>query len=135
MKIKRMALAAAIMAVLIMAVPVLAGCGSTAKYSDPIAENILVSMNNGDYAGFSRDFDANMKSQLGEAAFPGFLDAVNGQVGNYIADSKKITGVNIENGLTTATYTADFEFLEDVTVDVVYQKIGGEMKVVGLWFN
>jgi len=135
MRIKRMLIPAAVLAVLIMVVPVFAGCGKVAGYSDPVTENILVSMNRGDYAGFSKDFDATMKSELPEETFPAFLTQVNGQIGNYIADSKKITGVEVANGLTTATYKADFEAMEGVTVEVVYKEIDGQMKVVGLWFR
>jgi outer membrane murein-binding lipoprotein Lpp len=135
MNIKRMALAAAIMAVLIMAVPVLAGCGSTAKYSDPIAENMLVSMNNGDFAGFSRDFDSNLKAEVTENFFTDLCASISGQLGKYIEDSKKMTGFNIENGITTATYQVDFENQEDFQMRFVYQKVGGEMKLAGFWFD
>jgi len=92
-------------------------------------------MNNEDYANFSKDFDETMKGELSEESFPDFLSAVTGQVGNYIAGSKKIVGVNIKNELTTATYTADFEKAKDVSVEVTFQKIGGQTKVVGLWFK
>ena len=135
MKSKTILVTAVMLAILIMALPLLSGCGQVAKYSDPIAENILISMNNRDYEGFSKDFDENMKRELSEAAFPDFIDAINNQVGDYVSGSKKMTGVNIENGLTTATYMVDFEALEDVTMDVVYQEIDGKMKVVGLWFK
>ena len=135
MRSKKTLIIVALLAVMLMVIPVLSGCGKVAKYSDPMTENILVSMNNADYAGFSKDFDANMKSELSEDVFPDFITAVNGQLGKYVADSKKMTGVNIENGITTATYKADFELMEDVEVRVVYQNIDGETKVVGLWFN
>lgn len=123
-----------ILAVL-FAVPVFSGCGKVAQWADPITENILVAMNNADYSNFSKDFDETMKSELSEESFPGFLNAVTGQVGNYIEGSKKIVGVNIQNELTTATYTADFEKAEDVSVEVTFKKISGQTKVVGLWFK
>jgi len=135
MKIKRAVLSATIMALLIMVVPVLAGCGSVAKYSDPIAENILVSMNNGDFAGFSRDFDANLKTEVPENVFTDLSNSVSGQLGKYVEDSKKMTGVNIENGITTATYQVDFEKQQDFQIRFVYKKIGGDMKLVGFWFD
>jgi hypothetical protein len=46
-----------------------------------------------------------------------------------------MTGVNIENGITTATYQVDFENQEDFQMRFVYQRIGGEMKLVGFWFD
>ena len=115
--------------------PIFTGCGKVAEYADPITENILVAINNADYSSFSKDFDEIMKSELSEEAFPDFLSAVTGQIGNYIEGSKKIVGVNIENELTTAKYTADFEKAEDVTVEVSFKKINAQMKVVGLWFK
>jgi hypothetical protein len=124
-----------VLAIVLAAVPVFTGCGKVAEFADPITENILIAMNNQDYAGFSKDFDDTMKQELSEASFPDLVTAVNGSVGNYVPGSKKITGVNVENGLTTATYQADFEGLEDVTVEVVFKKINDQMKVVGLWFK
>jgi len=120
---------------LIMAIPVFSGCGKVGEYADPITENILIGMNSADYATFSRDFDSSLKAELSEDTFPDFLAAVNGSIGDYITGSKKMSGFNIENGLTTATYKVDFEGMEDVTVDVIMQKIDGQMKVVGLWFK
>ncbi len=125
----------AVLAIVMAVVPVFTGCGQVAEFADPVAENILISMNKGDYAGFSRDFDDVMKRELSEAAFPEFLSAINGSVGNYVEGSMEIKGVNIENELTTASYTVDFEGMKGVTMDVVLQKIGDEMKVVGLWFQ
>jgi major membrane immunogen (membrane-anchored lipoprotein) len=124
-----------VLTVMLISVPLLSGCGKVAQFSDPVTENILVSMNNSDYAGFSRDFDDTMKTELTEANFPDLLAQVTGAVGNYKAGSKKIVGVNINNDLTTATYTADFENAEDVSVEVTFKEIDGAMKVVGLWFK
>jgi len=135
MKIKRIALITVLIAMLVLAVPVLSGCGSVAKYSDPIAENLLVSMNNGDFTGFSKDFDANLKTEVSEAVFNDFKASVGDQLGKYIEGSKKMTGVNVENGFTTATYQMDFELQEDFQMRFVYQKIGGDMKLVGFWFD
>ncbi len=125
----------AILVLVLTAIPVFAGCGKVAAYADPITENILIAMNNRDYASFSKDFDNTMKNELSEDVFADFLAAVNGQVGDYIPDSKNLTGVNVENGLTTATYKIDFESMKDVALDVVFKKIDNKMMVVGLWFN
>ena len=124
-----------ILVIVLAAIPVFTGCGKVAAYADPATENILIAMNNEDYASFSKDFDDTMKSELSKDVFPDFVAAVNGQVGDYIANSKDLNGFNIENGLTTAHYIIDFESMEDVELDVVFKKIDGKMMVVGLWFN
>jgi len=136
MKKRKLLVALALTVVIILiSLPAFTGCGKVAQFSDPITENILISMNKADYAGFSKDFDETMKAELTEATFPDFLAQVNGVVGNYKEGSKKIVGVSIENDLTTATYTADFEKSEDTSVEVVFKKINDQMKVVGLWFK
>ena len=124
-----------ILVLVLAAIPVFAGCGKVAAYADPATENILIAMNNEDYANFSKDFSDIMKSELSEDVFADFLAAVNGQVGDYIPDSKNLNGFNIENGLTTATYKINFESMEDVALEVVFQKIDNKVMVVGLWFN
>ena len=124
-----------ILVLVLVAIPVFAGCGKVAPYADPATENILIAMNNEDYASFSKDFSDTMKSELSEEVFADFLAAVNGQVGDYVPDSKNLTGVNIDNGLTTATYKINFESIEDVALEVVFQKIDDKMMVVGLWFK
>lgn len=129
------AILAVTVAVMIFMLPVFTGCGKVSQFADPITENILVSMNNADYTGFSSDFDTTMKTELSEENFPDFLAQVTGSVGNYKEGSKKMVGVNINNDLTTATYTADFVNAEDVTVEVTFKKIDGKMQVVGLWFK
>ena len=60
-------------AIILIALPIFAGCGKVAQFSDPVTENILISMNKADYAGFSKDFDETMKAELTEATFPDFL--------------------------------------------------------------
>ena len=124
-----------ILVLVLATIPVFAGCGKVAAYADPATENILIAMNDGDYASFSKDFDDTMKSELSEDAFPDFVASVNGQVGDYIADSKDFKGFNTSNGITTTEYMIDFEAMEDVALEVIFQKIDGKMMVVGLWFN
>ena len=124
-----------ILVLVLVTIPIFAGCGKVAPYADPATENILIAMNNEDYASFSKDFSDTMKSELSEDAFADFLAAVNGQVGDYVPDSKNLTGVNIENGLTTAIYKINFESMQDVALEVVFQKIDDKMMVVGLWFK
>ncbi|MBU4293874.1 MAG: hypothetical protein KJ770_07475 [Actinobacteria bacterium] len=44
----------------------LMGCSNLRKFADPIAENILVSMNEKNYESFSKDFDDSLKKDLTE---------------------------------------------------------------------
>lgn len=134
-KIKAIAIFA-VCIVLIVAVPA-AGCGKIqedTQFVDNAVENILVSMNEDDYASFSRDLDDTVKTELPEAAFPDFVSAVYGSNGNYGAGSKKLNSVSVKEDIITVEYTADFEIFEDVTVEVTFRDMGNEKKVIKLWF-
>jgi len=89
------AVLATAVATMLFMLPVFTGCGKVAEFADPITENILLSMNKADYAGFSRDFDSTMKAELSEEIFPDLLAQITGAIGNYKEGSKKIVGVNI----------------------------------------
>jgi major membrane immunogen (membrane-anchored lipoprotein) len=116
-----------------------AGCNKMTedtRFVNDAAENILIAMNEGDYASFSKDFDDTIKAELTEATFSDFVSAINGSNGNYEAGSKKLTSVNVkeDEGLIFASYLADFEDFKDVTFEVTFKEMGNEKKVVGLWF-
>ncbi len=134
-KNKLAAILALTLIAILLSVAVFTGCGKVAQFSDPITENILLSMNKSDYTGFSKDFDETMKTELNAENFTDFIAQINGAVGNYVEGSKKIVGVNITNDLTTATYTADFENSKGVSVEITFKKINEQMKVAGLYFK
>ena len=127
-----------VLTIVMATVPLFAGCRKIAEntqFVNDAAENILISMNDGDYTSFSKDFDDTLKAELTESAFPDFISAINGSNGNYKAGSKKLNGVNVKEDLITASYLADFEDFEDVTFEVTFKEMGNDKKVVGLWFS
>ena len=127
-----------VLTIIMATVLLFAGCRKMAEdtqFVDDAAENILISINNKDYASFSKDFEDTMKAELTEAAFPDFAFAINGSNGNYKAGSKKLTSVNVreDEDLISASYLADFDNFEDVSFEVTFKEMGNEKKVVGLW--
>ena len=137
-KIKIIAMIA-VLTIAMSAIPLFAGCAKMADDTQLIndaAENILISMNDTDYAGFSKDFDETMKAELTEAAFPDFVSAINGSNGNYKAGSKKLTDGNVKEDkeLIFASYLADFDNFNDVAFEVTFKEMANEKKAVGLWF-
>jgi major membrane immunogen (membrane-anchored lipoprotein) len=120
-------------------IPLSAACNNMAegtRFVNDAAENILIAMNEGDYASFSKDFDDMMKTELTETAFPDFVSAINGSNGNYKAGSKKLNSTDIkeDEDLITASYLADFEDFEDISFEVTFKETDKGKKVVGLWF-
>lgn len=49
------------------------------SYADPITDDILIAMNEGNYTKFSKDMDAAMKSAMTEEVFQQTANQVKGQ--------------------------------------------------------
>jgi maltoporin len=103
-------------------------------YADPVTEQILVAMNEDDYAMYSEDFDQTMKNAMTEAVFNEANAGIRSKIGDYV--SKEFWKAESKDQYTIAHYKAKFtDEPDDVTVKVVFQEINGEMKVSGLWLD
>ena len=103
-------------------------------YADPVTEQILVAMNEDDYAMYSEDFDQTMKNAMSEAVFDETNAVIRSKIGDYV--SKEFWKAESKDQYTIVYYKAKFtDEPADVTARVVFQEIGGDMKVSGLWFD
>jgi len=104
------------------------------EYADPITENILLAMNEGNYTKYSGHFDQTMKNAMPEAVFNETNAMIKSKIGDYV--SKEFRKVESKHQFTIVYYKAKFtQEPEDVIVKVVFQEIVGEMKVSGLWLD
>jgi hypothetical protein len=104
------------------------------EYADPITENILLAMNEGNYTKYSGHFDQPMKNAMPEAVFNETNAMIKSKIGDYV--SKEFWKVESKDQFTIVYYKAQFtQEPEDVIVKVVFQEIMGEMKVSGLWLD
>nr|QNO50919.1 hypothetical protein LELLBOIK_00034 [Methanosarcinales archaeon ANME-1 ERB6] len=128
--------------VMIASVVFFAGCveknqvdvAQVREYADPITENILLGMNEGNYTKYSEHFDQTMKNAMPEAVFNETNALIKSKIGDYIL--KEFWKVESKDQFAIAYYKAKFtQEPEDVIVKVVFQEIVGEMKVSGLWLD
>ena len=104
------------------------------EYADPVTENILMAMNENDYAMYSEDFDQTMKNAMTEAVFDETNAVIRSKIGDYV--SKEFWKAESKDQYTLVYYKAKFtDERADVTVKVVFQELNGTMKVSGLWLN
>ena len=125
----------AILAVLLLSMLPLSGCGKTAQWADPIVENVLVSINNEDYSSFIKDFGDDLIKEITKDKFPEVINGVIGDFGKYIEGSKKMFSVNISNNVTTTEYTGKFKNKDSVQFKFVFEKIDDQIKVTGFAFE
>jgi len=104
------------------------------EYAGQIAENILVAMNEGDYAKYSENFNEDMKTALPESAFTQANTQIKAKIGDYV--SKTFWKAGTESGYTVVHYKAKFtQEPESVIVKVIFQETEGKIYVAGLWFD
>lgn len=102
-------------------------------FADPITENILRAMNTGNYADYTRDFDAQLKANLSESAFKTANSRKLDVVGNYV--SKEFWQITLKNDKVTVVYRAKFtDEPGTVLVTVYFKNITGKWYVDGLLF-
>ena len=100
--------------------------------AEPLAENIFVAMNEGDYTKFSRDFNENMIKALKEQNFTEMKQTFDDRIGLY--QSREVTSVQRIDQVYVITYAADFEKESDVSVTLSVSETDPP-QVAGLWFD
>jgi hypothetical protein len=106
------------------------------SYADSMTENLLIGMNNKNYAVFSRDFDETMKKALPEPKFSDLIAQINGKIGSYVPNSKEFERAYKTGNFVNVVYKAKFtEESSPVTVRVVFSEVNGEHKISGIWFD
>lgn len=133
----------ALFAVVALAVVNIPGCGKKAitgaerdavlAYAHPISDGILAGYNEGDFARYSKDFDAAMKNAMPESVFKQSRAVIASKIGKYV--SREIAEVFQKDQYVVVLYKAKFEQEDAVEVKVVFQKVGDKNLVSGLWFN
>jgi hypothetical protein len=106
-------------------------------YAGEIAENMLISLNNGDYDSFTRDFDNTMKDAVTQEVFDTqFIQNIRGIIGNYEPGSKQFFQAASQAQYTIVFYFAEYtEESGAVLVRVTFQQIEGRPYIAGLLWN
>jgi len=125
-----------ILSILVTLTLLVSGCGTPdpAALSEDqvkaVTENILLAIDAGDYAAFTRDFSDEMVTAFPEAQFTQLAGMLHTASGNYVS----VGELNLSNKQGYALYRIICKYeKEDVVVTVVIE-IGGD-KVDGLFFD
>jgi hypothetical protein len=101
---------------------------------DPIVTNIMTSLNNNDYTGFSRNFSQTMKNAINQSAFTKLCNQMQSDVGDYQSDV--FYSAANKAGLTNLVYFAQYsKEPAGVSVSLSVQSVNGAYQVQGLVFN
>jgi mRNA-degrading endonuclease RelE of RelBE toxin-antitoxin system len=130
-----------IVLLLTLALIVLAGCSAGAGVDEsfkvrvePVAENILQGIRNGDRESFLKDMDDKMKSVFTQESFTEMNDKLASKIGSY--QSKEYWKAEKSGDYRIAYFKAKFDKEEDyVVVKVVTSEKNGTLYVSGLFFD
>jgi hypothetical protein len=99
-------------------------------YADSETENVVVSLNNNNYAGFSKDFDQAMKTLTPETAYVKLYNQIKTLVGDYQSDQFESLSQN--NNIITVLYLAKYSNEPDgVWISISFDS---DTKIGGLYF-
>ncbi|MBW1992152.1 MAG: DUF3887 domain-containing protein [Deltaproteobacteria bacterium] len=102
--------------------------------ADPILDNLLAGLNEGNYQKYSRDFDQTLKESVPEAKFKQVRSQILKKIGQY--QSRKYLGFLNQNKFTVALWKGKFSgTASDILIKLVTSKRQNKVVVVGLWFQ
>jgi hypothetical protein len=128
-----------IVTAVILSLPGCSGDSRDQEYIDfahTVSEEYLVSINEKDYQAFSRHLGKEMMDELPEDSFLEFADQLEGVLGKYIEGSREFSGLEKQSGFISVIYNTEYTDEPGVVIfTLVLQKVEGEIKISGSWFN
>lgn len=102
--------------------------------AEPILDNLLAGFNQGDYAKYSKDFDAALREAIPEKKFQQVREDILKKFGKY--REKNYLGFLNQEPYTVALWKGAFAGTQnDILIKLVLSKRQDKVVVVGLWFQ
>ena len=132
----------AVLAVLLSAGVMLTGCSvkalkeSDVSFADGMAENVLIAETQRSYDLWAKDMDETMLKAVPRDKFEVLIiDPIRGNVGDYVAGSKKFSAAVESKGSITVQYLAKFTNEEQVKVTMSFKDVNGQKKIIGEFYD
>jgi hypothetical protein len=125
--------------VLLVAMPAVAAFVGTddsqvKAVAEPILDNLLAGFNQGNYAQYSKDFDATLREAIPEKKFQQVREDILKKLGAF--KSKKYLGFLNQQAYTVVLFKGAFAGTkDDVLIKLVLSKRQNKVVVIGLWFQ
>lgn len=134
---------ATLFVLIVLTLSCMAACGKTPitgtereavlAFANPMTDSILAGYNEGDFAKYAKDFDAQMQNALPENVFRQTRELILSKIGKYV--SREVSDVHRKDQFIVVIWKGKFEQEDGVEIKVIFQKIGEKNLVSGLWFN
>jgi Protein of unknown function (DUF3887) len=102
--------------------------------AEPILDNLLAGFNQGNYAQYSKNFDATLREAIPEKKFQQVREEILKKLGAF--KSKKYLGFLNQQAHTVVLWKGAFAGTkDDVLIKLVLSKRQDKVVVIGLWFQ
>ena len=101
-------------------------------YAEPIADNLLTGMREGNYQQFNRDFDEKMMEAISQNEFEALTKQLGDRIGSY--QSREVLQVIDYGKVVTVVYRGKFEKADNVQILLTLAKQEPH-QVSGLYFK
>jgi len=106
--------------IFILILSIITGCGNIEGYGNAKLQNLLESIDSGNFENFKKDLDNNLKEKYTEDEFIKLTKEVKEKFGEYKKYSTEFISSNTEDRLTTAYFYATYSNNPKVKVQIKF---------------
>ena len=111
------------------------GCGNVKNYGNAMLQDLLESIDSGDYKNFKSDMDNDLEEKFTEEEFNKLVNTVKEKYDDYKIYSTEFISSNIENQTTTTYFFAEYSKNPKVKIMVKFSLLGEIYKIADFKFE
>jgi len=110
-------------------------CGNVKNYGNAMLQDLLESIDSGDYKNFKSDMDNDLEEKFTEEEFNKLVNTVKEKYDDYKIYSTEFISSNIENQTTTTYFFAEYSKNPKVKIMVKFSLLGEIYKIADFKFE
>ena len=114
---------------------IITGCGNVKGYGNAMLQNLLESIDSGNYENFVKDLDYNLEEKFTEEEFIKLINDVKEKYGDYKIYSTEFISSNTENRITIAYFYATYSKNQKVKIMIKFSLLGEIYKIADFRFE
>ena len=126
---------ASLLIIFILIIVIFSACGNVKNYGNAMLQNLLESIDSGNYENFNKDLDNDLEEKFTEEAFNKLVSVVKEKYGDYKKYSTEFISSNTENRITTAYFYATYSKNLKVKIMMKFSLLGEIYKIADFKFE
>ena len=126
---------ASLLIIFIIISVIVSACGNVKNYGNAMLQNLLESIDSGNYENFNKDLDNDLEEKFTEEAFNKLVSVVKEKYGDYKKYSTEFISSNTENRITTAYFYTTYSKNPKVKIMIKFSLLGEIYKIADFKFE